>query len=257
MVRCRLLRLRRTSVCHGTSCGSSCGSSSTTSPMLCDRVPRHVVRLVVDHAPSCRSTSRRSVALALAVRLVTASRGAATRRPDCTVSLALMPCIRTRRLTTRLLVNRSHWLSQCVRSLCLAAQLLVVRIAPALLRLCRASGRAVSPLDFLSVGRTSSNRAFGHCLSRRDYSSSGLHRLYCAYVVHPDAPSHYSTSRQSVALALAVCPVIPLCVVSTHLMVATDILCLRCASGCLDTSRGSSRGSSRRSSSTFSPTPCV
>jgi hypothetical protein len=50
----------------------------------------------------------------------------------------------------------------------------------------------------------------------RDNSSSGLHRLYCAYAVHPDAPSRRSTSRQSVALALAVCPVIPLCIVTTR-----------------------------------------
>jgi hypothetical protein len=126
--------------------------------MLCDRVPRHVVWLVVDHAPSHRSTSRRSVALALAVHSVTASRGATTRRP-------------------------------------------------------------------------------------------GLHRLYCTYVVHPNEPSRRSTSRQSVTPALAVCLVNPLCVVTTRLAVATDIVRLRCASGCLSTSRGSS--------STTSTTPRV
>jgi hypothetical protein len=60
---------------------------------------------------------------------------------------------------------------------------------------------AVSPLDFSLVSRTGSCRASGHCVSRRDYSSSGLHRLYCAYAVHPDAPSRRSTSRRSVALA--------------------------------------------------------
>jgi hypothetical protein len=168
------------------------------------RVPRHVTRLVVDHTSSRRSTSRRSVALALTVHPVTASRGVTTRRLDCTGSTAPMSCIRTRRLAARLLVGRSHWLSPCVRSLCLAARLLVVRIAPALLRLCRAPGRAVSPLDFSSVGRTGSRRAFGHCVSRRDYSSSVLHWLYCAYAVHPDAPSRRSTSHRSVALALAV-----------------------------------------------------
>jgi hypothetical protein len=151
-----------------------------------------------------------------------------------------MPCIRTRRLDARLLVGRSHWLSPCLRSLRLVARLLVVRIASALLRLCRASGRAVSPLDFSSDGRTGSRRASGHCVSRRDYSSSGLHRLYCAYAVHPDAPSRRSTSRQSVALALAMCPVIPLCVVTTRLAAATDILRLHLASGCLGTSSGSS-----------------
>jgi hypothetical protein len=125
-------------------------------------------------------------------------------------------------------------------------RLLVVRIAPALLRLCRASRCVVSPLDFSSVARTGSRRAFGHCASRCDYSSSALHRLYCAYAVHPDAPSRHSTSRQSVALAPAVCPVIPLCVVTTRLVAATDILRLRRASGCLGTSRDSSRGLSRR-----------
>jgi hypothetical protein len=112
-----------------------------------------------------------------------------------------------RRRAARLLVGRSHWLSPSVRSLRLAARLLVVRIALALLRLCRASGRAVSMLDFSSVGRTGSRRASSHCVSRRDYSSSGLHRLYCAYPMHPDAPSRRSTSRRSVALALVVCPV--------------------------------------------------
>jgi hypothetical protein len=110
------------------------------------------------------------------------------------------------------------------------------------------SGRTVSPLDFSSVGHTGSRRASGHCVSRRDYSSSRLHRLYCAYVVHPDAPSRCSTSRQSAALALAVCPVILLCVVTTRLTAATDILRLRRTSGCLGTSRGSSRGPTRLSS---------
>jgi hypothetical protein len=167
--------------------------------------------VVHPNAPSRRSTARQSVALALAVRPVTASRGATTRRPDCTGSTAPMSCIRTCRLATRLLVGRSHWLSPCVWSLHLAARLLVVRIASALLRLCRAFGRAVSPPDFSSDGCTGSRRASGHCVLLRDYSSSGLHRLYGAYVVYPDAPSRRLTSRQSVALSLAVCPVIPLC----------------------------------------------
>jgi hypothetical protein len=87
------------------------------------------------------------------------------------------------------------------------------------------------------VGRTGSRRAPGDCVSLRDYLKSGLHRLYCAYVVHPDAPFRRSTSRQSIALALVVCPVIPLCVVTTHLAAATDILHLRHATGCLGTSR--------------------
>jgi hypothetical protein len=154
-------------------------------------------------APSRRSTSRRSVAMALVVRPGTASRDATTRRPNCTDTTAPMLCIPTRHLAARLLVGRSHWLSSCVQTLRLAPRLLVVRIAPALLRLCRASGRTISPLNFSLVGRTSSRRVSGHCVSRRDYLSSGLHRLYCSYVVYPDALSRRSTFRQSVALALA------------------------------------------------------
>jgi hypothetical protein len=42
----RLLRLRRASVCLGTSRGSSRGSSSTTSPTPCIWLLRHVARLV-------------------------------------------------------------------------------------------------------------------------------------------------------------------------------------------------------------------
>jgi hypothetical protein len=41
-------------------------------------------------------------------------------------------------------------------------------VAPALLRPCRASGHAVSMLDFFSVGRTGSHRAPGHSFSRLD-----------------------------------------------------------------------------------------
>jgi hypothetical protein len=48
--RCRLLLLRRASRCLGTSRGSS----STTSPTPRVRVPRHVVRLVVDYFASRR-----------------------------------------------------------------------------------------------------------------------------------------------------------------------------------------------------------
>jgi hypothetical protein len=51
--RCRLLRLRRASVCLDTSRGSLHRSSSTTSPMPRVRVPRHiaclVTRLVLDY----------------------------------------------------------------------------------------------------------------------------------------------------------------------------------------------------------------
>jgi hypothetical protein len=85
---------------------------------------------------------------------------------------------------------------------------------------------------------------------RRDYSPSGLHRLYCAYAVHQDTPSCRSTSRRSVALALAVrlvmrdsfdyaaCPGASARRVARH-MAHRRLLRLCRASGCLGTSRGS------------------
>jgi hypothetical protein len=123
----RLLLLRRTSGCLG----SSRGSSSTTSPTPRVRVPRLVGWLIVDLAPSRRSTSRRSVALAPTVCPVTPSHGSATRRPA----------------------------------------------ALALLHLCRASERAVSPLYFSSVGCIGSRRAPDRSFSRLDYSVPPLDLL--------------------------------------------------------------------------------
>jgi hypothetical protein len=145
------------------------------------------------------------------------SRGATTRRPNCTISTAPMPCIRTRHLAARFLVGRSHWLSPCVRSLRLAARLLVVPIALALLRLCHASGRAVLPLEFLVdrshwlspcvwsprlatrllVVRIAPAllrlcRASGRALSTLDFSSvgrTGSHRVPGHSVVRRDYPS--------------------------------------------------------------------
>jgi hypothetical protein len=49
-------------------------------------------------------------------------------------------------------------------------------VAPALLHICRASGRAVSPLDLSSIGRSGSRHAPDHCVSRLDYSSPGCTR---------------------------------------------------------------------------------
>jgi hypothetical protein len=233
-----ILRLRCASGCLGTSRGSS----STTSTTPCVRVPRHVAwlvtrpvaPLVVDFfaytvhlgASACRAARCRLLRLRRASGCLGTSRGSSrssSRRSSSTTSTTLR--IRVPRHVARLVVDYFAY---------------VVRSGASARRAARHRPHAVSPLDFSSVGRTGSRLASGHCVSRRDYSSSGLHRLYCAYVVHPDAPSRRSTSCQSVALALAVCPVIPLCVVTTRLAVATDILCLRCVSGCLSTSRGSS-----------------
>jgi hypothetical protein len=56
--RCRLLRLRRASLCLGTSCGTSRGSSSTTSRRAARHAARrrllHVARLVIDYFDSHR-----------------------------------------------------------------------------------------------------------------------------------------------------------------------------------------------------------
>jgi hypothetical protein len=76
------------------------------SPTPCVRVPRLLARLVIDHAPSRRSTSHRSVALALAVRPIASSRGsttpcAAAADLSCghTGSTSAMSCIATTCLT--------------------------------------------------------------------------------------------------------------------------------------------------------------
>jgi hypothetical protein len=186
----------------------------------------------------------------------------------------------------RLLIGRSHWLSLCVRSLRLAARLLVVRIASALLCLCRASGRAVSMLDFSLVGRTGSRCVPGHSVVRRDYLSRGhneyiwptprvrlpLHvarlvtRLVALLVVDYSASRGLvidnSTSRRLVVdyFASAARPGASARRAARHAArcaARRRLLRLRRASGCLGTSRGSSRGSLPRSSSTTSPTPHV
>jgi hypothetical protein len=143
--------------------------------------------------------------------------------------------------------------------------------APALLRLCRASGRVVS-----SVGCTGSHRAPDHYISRLNYSppsctgptapmscirmrglvarlivgwshwlspcawplhlttgllATWLHRLYCTYVVHPNAPSRCSTSHRSVALALIVYLVTTSRGSTTHRSIAPALLNLSRAFG--------------------------
>jgi hypothetical protein len=67
-----------------------CGSSSTTSPMLCDRVPQLVTQLVVDLTLSRHSTSCQSNWLS--------------------------PCARSLRLAARLLTALFHWLNCLCRA---------------------------------------------------------------------------------------------------------------------------------------------
>jgi hypothetical protein len=152
-----------------------------------------------------------------------------------------------RRRSARLLVGLSHWLSPCARSLRLAARLLVVRIAPALLRLCCASERAVSPLDFSSVGHTGSRRVPGHSVVCRDYPSRGRNG-YTSPTPRVQVPRHLAW--------LVACLVAPLVVdyfayaacpgASARHATRRRLLHLCRASGCR-----TSHGSSRRSSSTL------
>jgi hypothetical protein len=67
-------------------------------------------------------------------------------------------------------------------------------VALALLRLCRVSVRAVSPLDFSMVGRIGSRNALGHYFSQLDYSSPGCtvstSAMLCAATTRlPGAPA--------------------------------------------------------------------
>jgi hypothetical protein len=85
----------------------------------------------------------------------------------------------------------------------------------------------------------------------------------CAYLRVLGLPITFLTAQSTAPTTcirtrrLAVCPIIPLCVVTTRLAAATDILRLRRVSGCLGTLPGSSHGSPRRSYSTTSLISCV
>jgi hypothetical protein len=149
---------------------------------------------------------------------------------------------------SRLLDARLHWLyctyvvhpdasSCCSTSRRSVALALIMRpvtpsrgsttcrtIAPALLRLCRASGRAISLLDFSSAGCTGSRCAPDHCISRLDYSSSG-----CTGSTAP--MSCIRTRGETVTLALAVRPITVSRGLTTCHLVASALLRLCCASG--------------------------
>jgi hypothetical protein len=186
--------------------------------------------------------------------------------PGRTGSTSTMPCAATTRLPVaralpHALSHRSTSRRSCVRSLRLAARLLVVRIAPALLRLCRASGRAVSMLDFSSVGRTGSRRVPGHSIVRRDYPSDGRNEYtsptphvrvprhvawlvvdYFAYAARPGASACRAARRRLLRQRRAFgCLGMSRGSSSTTLPrpARRRLLHLRRASGCLGTSRGS------------------
>jgi hypothetical protein len=162
----RLLRVRRASGCLGTSRGSSSTTSTTPHVWLLRHVARLVAWLVVDYFSHvvCLGASARRAArcllllLCCAIGCLGSSRGSSsTSRHLCrstsrrSVAPALAVC-RSLRLAARLLVarlywlnylyrasgraifaarllvGRSHWLSLCAQSLCLAARLLAARV---------------------------------------------------------------------------------------------------------------------------------
>jgi hypothetical protein len=204
-------------------------------------------------ALSRHSTSRRSVALALMMSPVTASRGATTRHSDCAGSTAPMPRVWVPQHVARLVVDYFAYATRPGASARRAARHVARR---RLLRLCRASGCLDSSRG--SSRRSSSTtsppphvrvpRHVAPLVTRLvtplvvDYSAS--RRLvvdYFAYALHPGASARRAarhaarrTARHRL-LRLA--------------QARRRLLCLRRASGCLGTSRGSSRGSSRRLSS--------
>jgi hypothetical protein len=179
-------------------------------------------------APSRHSTSRWSLALALAVRPVTASRGATTRRPDCTSSTAPMPCIWARRLAARLLVGR---LAQARR------RLLRLRRTSGCLGTSRSSSRGSSRRSSSTTPpRAGSSSTTPSRVRVPRHVARLVTRLVVPLVVHYIARPGASARRAARHAARRA---------ARH-----RLLRLRRASVCLGTSRGSSRGSSCRSSST-------
>jgi hypothetical protein len=168
-------------------------ASTITSTMGCDnpRTTTPTTRVQLHHTPQLLVIRPHGLYINLAVRRDYSSPGCtgSTSPTSCTATthLPVAPALYQQCRAPRLCEYSSPGCSNSTSAMsCVASTRLSV--AHALLRLCRASGHDVLPLNFSSVGRTGSRRASGHCVSRRDYSSSGLHWLYCAYVVHQDAP---------------------------------------------------------------------
>jgi hypothetical protein len=169
-----------------------------------------------------RSTSRWSVALALAVRLVTPSRGSTTHQPIAPALLCLCRASGRAVFAAQLLVGRSHWLSPCARSFRLAARLLHRLYCSYAMH----PDAPSSPLGFSSVGRTCYLCAPGHSVSRLNYSPLGCTDSVAPMPCIRTRHLRHSTSRQSVALAIVVCPVTPSRSSTTRRPVAPALLCL-------------------------------
>jgi hypothetical protein len=148
----RLLRLRRTSRCFGTSRSSSHGSWSTTSPTPCVRVPRHVARLVVDyfaHAARPGASARRAARRRL-LRLRRTSGCLGTSRVSSSTTSST-PHVRVPRNVARLVIGYFAY------AVCLAAsarrQLRNLRRAIRCLGSSRGSSSTTSPTPRVRVPR--------------------------------------------------------------------------------------------------------
>jgi hypothetical protein len=157
-----------------------------------------------------------------------------------TSSTSTTPSIQVPRLLARLVVDYFDYVVRSGASAPRAARRRLFRLCCA--TKCLGSSRGSSSttsvvpcvsywlnLDFSSVGRTATTCAWSLRLMAR-LLVARLHRLYCAYVLHSDAPSRLSTSYRSVALALAVRVVIGSRSSTTCRLVALALLRLCCAS---------------------------
>jgi hypothetical protein len=247
------------------------GSTSTTPCAATTRLPVAQALPQPCHAPSRRSTSRRSVALALIMRPVTTSRGATTRRSDCVDSTAPMPRVWVPRHVARLVVDYFAYATRPGASARRAARHAARR---RLLRLCRASGclgssRGPSRHSSSTTSPTLRVRVPRHIARLAT-------RLVAPLVVDYSASRRLVVDNFASAARLGASARRAAHHVARHaarhrLLRLTQarrrLLHLLRASGCVGTSRGSSHGSSRRStsttppsvgsSSTTSPPPCV
>jgi hypothetical protein len=252
----RLLHLRRTSGCLGTSCGSS----STTSPMSRLRVPRHIVRLVTrlvveyfDYAARPGASAHRTAhhaARRLLLHLRRTSHGlscdsSSTTSPRAGSSSTTSPTPRVWvprlvvRLITRLVVDYFDYAARPGASAHLAAhhatrraarrRLLLLRCASGCLGMSRGTSSTTSP----RAGSSSTTSP-----TPRVWVPRHVTRLVVENFDHATRPD--ASARRAAHHA-------------TRHAARRRLLPLRRVSGCLGTSCGSSRGSS----STTSPMPHV
>jgi hypothetical protein len=218
VARRRLLRLRRTSGCLGSSRGSS--STTSTTPRV--RLPRHVVRLV---APLVADYFAYAMRPGASARRMT--RHAARRRLLllCRASWCLGTSRGSSRGWSRLVVDYFAYAARPGASARRAARRAAHR---RLLRIRRASGCLGTSRG---SSRCSSSTTSPMPRVRVPRHIARLVVDYFAYAAHPGASKHRTA-----------------CITARR-----GLLRVRCASGCLGTSCGSSRGSS----STTSTTPRV